>query len=32
MIVEYLGFKAADIKTLMIKKDKYSSCTPINME
>ena len=26
---EYLGFKAADIKTLMIKKDKYSSCTPI---
>ena len=26
---EYLGFKAADIKTLMIKKNKYSSCTPI---
>ena len=26
---EFLGFKKADIKTLMIKKEKYSSCTPI---
>ena len=26
---EYLGFKAADKKTLLIKDDDYSGCTPI---
>ena len=26
---EHLGFKAADKKTLLIKKDRYSGCTPI---
>ena len=26
---EYLGFKEADKKTLLIKEEKYSGCTPI---